>query len=179
MKNVAVFCSGQTVNGVYKESAIEMGKLLGVNQYNLVWGAMNQGLMKLVADTAEQNGAKLIGITIPSLNEVARTDLDVRLEVQSVHARKEKFLEISDAFITLVGGIGTLDEILEITELKKHRAHDKPIIIINTNHFYDALLTQMKKMDTEHFFPRPLHELLYFTDTPRGAIDYLGRHLTI
>ncbi len=178
MKNVAVFCSGQSVNGIYKESAIEMGKLLGVNQYNLVWGAMNQGLMKLLADSAQHQGAKLIGITIPSLNEVARNDLDVRLEVQSVHARKEKFLEISDAFVTLVGGIGTLDEILEITELKKHRAHDKPIVIINTNHFYDALLAQMEKMDTEHFFPRPLHELLYVTDTPRGAIDYLRRHLT-
>lgn len=177
MKNVAVFCSGQNVNGVYKESAIEMGKLLGINQYNLVWGAMNQGLMKLVADSAKRHGAKLIGITVPSLNEVARNELDTRLEVHSVHARKEKFLEISDAFVTLVGGIGTLDEILEITELKKHGMHDKPIIIINTNHFYDALLAQMEKMDAEHFFPRPLHDLLYITDTPRGAIDYLGKHL--
>lgn len=175
MKNVAVFCSGQTVHGVYKDAAKETGKLLGKHRYNLVWGAMNKGLMKQVADSAQKNGAKLIGITVPSINEIARDNLDVRIDVNSVHERKEKFLEISDAFVSLIGGIGTLDEILEITELKKHRVHDKPIIIINTNHFYDALLTQMQKMDAEHFFPRPLRDLIHFTDTPRGVIDYLNQ----
>lgn len=174
MKNIAVFCSASNVDTQYQNAASELATLLGKNHYNLVWGASEKGLMKIVADNAQQTGAKLIGITIIHLKEVARKNIDELIIAETLYERKAKFLEKADAFVTLIGGIGTLDEIMEIAELKKHHIHEKPLIILNTNHFYDAIISQLTLMEKEHFFPRPLQEIFFFANQPQEAIDYLN-----
>lgn len=177
MKNVAVFCSAGEVDKKYQKTAAEFATLLGERGYNLVWGASDIGLMKIIADHAQVAGAKLIGVTVSYLKEVARKNTDELIVAKTLYERKAQFLKKSDAFVTLVGGVGTLDEIMEIAELKKHRKHEKPLVILNTDHFYDALIAQMERMEKERFFPRPLHELFHFAQTPRKAIQYLNTQL--
>lgn len=175
-KNIAVFCSGQPVNGVYREAACQFASLLGKHRYTLVWGALNAGLMRNIADAGQQSGAKLIGITVPTLHEIPRADVDELVVAHSLYHRKELFLSLCHAFVMLTGGIGTLDEIMEITEIKKRGFHDKPIIIINTNNFYDNLIGLMRHMDQEKFFPRPFSELIHVANTPTEAIQFLNNH---
>lgn len=177
MKNIAIFCSASDVDDTYKKAATEFASLLGTHHFNLVWGASDKGLMNIVADAAQSSGSKLTGITVPHLKEAARKSIDELIVASTLYERKAKFLELSDAFVTLVGGIGTLDEILEITELKKHHLHNKPIVILNTAHFYDLFIKQMQQMETEGFFSRPLSELIHFSSEPQEAIEYVSKLL--
>ena len=83
----------------------------------------------------------------------------------------------SDAVVVLVGGIGTLDELTEVIELKKQGKHNKPIIVLNTENFYAGLKTQLQKMEDDGFTPRPINELVYFADQPEEAIAHLKKSL--
>jgi hypothetical protein len=86
-------------------------------------------------------------------------------------------LERSDAIVGLVGGIGTLDEITEMIELKKQGKHNKPIVILDTEGFYDGLKTQLQKMKNDGFIPNELEDLVHFSDTPQEARDYIQQAL--
>lgn len=88
--------------------------------------------------------------------------------------RKAELLARADAIVVLVGGLGTLDEVTEVLELKKHNLHDKPVVVLDTEGFYDGLRTQLRRMDEEGFLPRPLAELITFADTPAEVFAHLA-----
>lgn len=177
MKNVLVFCSAQELEEKYIKPAEEFARLLGENGYHLVWGGSETGLMKNIAHSVRKSGGKLIGISMELLRHVAMKDADEMIIAKDLGERKATMLKRSDAIVMLAGGIGTLDEITEVLELKKHGIHNKPIVILNTENFYEGLKMQLQKMKDDGFIPQAFDELVYFADTPQEAIDYIKTHI--
>lgn len=174
---IAVFCSAYDLEEKYTKPAREFASLLAKNGYSLVWGGTDKGLMKIVADQVADNGGKIIGVSIPIFYEFARKNADEMILAKTLGQRKATMLERSDAVIALVGGIGTLDEITDIIELKRTKHHNKPIVILNTENFYEGLKLQFQKMKSDGFIRRPLNEILFFADTPKEAIEYINKAL--
>lgn len=173
MKNICVFLSANDVAERYANPAIEFAKLLAANNYNLVWGGTDRGLMKTVSSTVQQHGGKIIGITTEFLKDKRKKDADEMIIAKDLPERKKLFMERSDAIIVIPGGIGTLDEVTEVLEYKKHHLYNKPVIFLNTASFYEGLKTQMEKMEAEGFLVNSLNELVLFMNTPIEVINYL------
>ncbi|MDO8553711.1 MAG: TIGR00730 family Rossman fold protein [Candidatus Micrarchaeota archaeon] len=183
MKYIAVFCSAQEVDQKYVKAAREFARLMAENGYNLVWGGTNKGLMKVIADEVQKGGGKLYGVSYGIFHHLARRDADEMIVAKNLGERKAAFLEKSDAIIALIGGVGTLDEITEIIVQRKAHHHNKPIVILNTDGFYEGLRTQLQKMKDEGFLASShglpiLEELVYFADTPKEAIEYINKKLS-
>lgn len=174
--NICVFCSASDVGETYTQAAREFAALVAKGKHTLVWGGSDKGTMKVIADTAQAAGGKIIGITMELLRSSARSNADEMLIMPTLGDRKAKLLERSDAIVVLPGGIGTLDEITEVLELKKHSLHNKAVVFLNTDGFYSGLKTQLERMDSEGFLPRALSELLFFAHTPQEAMGYIEAH---
>lgn len=173
-KYIAVFCSAANLEEKYTKPAEEFARLMGQEGYHLVWGGSDKGLMKVIADEVEKAGGDLIGVTIDIFNDVIRQNITEAIVSPTLGERKSTMLLRSDAIVVLVGGIGTLDEITEVMELKKQGKHNKPIVLLNSDHFYDGFEIQLKKMENEGFMHKSLHELLFFAQTPEEAIAYIN-----
>lgn len=173
MKNICVFCSANDLAEKYTRPAIEFSRSIPRHGYDLVWGGSNTGLMEVVASTVQEAGGKIFGISVEHLKEVQRENADEMLVAQTLAERKSLMLGKSDAFVVMVGGIGTLDEVTEIIELKKHKIHEKPIVFLNTDNFYEGIKVQLQKMKDEGFINEKLDDILYFADYPKEAMNYL------
>ncbi len=88
-------------------------------------------------------------------------------------------LKIADAIVILVGGLGTIDEATDMLEHKKHRRHNKPMIVLNTDNFYEGLKVQLLKMHTEGCLPRPIDDLIIFAENPSDAINQINNELKV
>ncbi len=170
---ICVFLSAADLDARYTRPAREFGALLGKGGLTLVWGGSDTGLMKVVADGAQEAGGRLCGVSVDFLAAKARAGCDEMVIAASLAERKRLLLEKSDAVVVMVGGTGTLDEATEILELKKHGHTDKPVVLLNTEGFYDGLKTQFRRMEAEGFLPRPLTDLVFFAEDPVGALAYL------
>ncbi|MCX5171651.1 TIGR00730 family Rossman fold protein [Streptomyces antibioticus] len=170
---ICVFLSAADLDARYTRPAREFGALLGKGGHTLVWGGSDTGLMKVVADGAQEAGGRLCGVSVDFLAAKARAGCDEMVIAASLAERKRLLLEKSDAVVVMVGGTGTLDEATEILELKKHGHTDKPVVLLNTEGFYDGLKTQFRRMEAEGFLPRPLTDLVFFAEEPVGALAYL------
>jgi uncharacterized protein (TIGR00730 family) len=177
MKNIAVFCSANELEEKYTSPAKQFAQLIATNGYNLVWGGSDKGLMKVIADGVQAGGGKLCGISMELLKASARANADEMIFAKDLGERKKLMLEKSDAIVVLVGGIGTLDEITEILELKKHGVHNKPIVVLNTENFYEGLKVQMQKMKDDGFITKPIEDLIYFADKPEEVIAFIQKKL--
>lgn len=164
--------SGQ-VPAVYLEAARTLGRLIASGNHTLVNGAGRTGLMGACTDACLAAGGKAIGV-IPQFmidqgwQHRGMTELII---TPDMHRRKELMAEKSDACIALAGGVGTLEELLEIITWKQLGLYLKPIIILNTNGYYDALLTQLQRAADECFM-RPQHTAIWsVAATPEEAIQ--------
>jgi len=174
--NICIFCSASDVDKKYTDAARELATLIARGGHTLVWGGSNKGTMKVIADTAQAAGGKIVGITMELLRASARQNADEMLVMKNLGERKAKLLERSDAIVVLPGGLGTLDEITETMELKKHNVHNKAIVFLNTDGFYDGFKLQLERMNKEGFLPRALSEILFFADTPQDAMRYITEY---
>ena len=138
-------------------------------------GGSDKGLMKVVADGVQAGGGRLVGISVEFLRQQARTGADEMVITADLSERKAMLLERSDALVVMAGGLGTLDEATEILELRKHRRHDKPVVLLNTAGFYDGLMIQLRRMEQDGFLPVPLDELVFVAEEPGAAMEYLER----
>lgn len=177
MKYICVFCSAAELEEKYTKPAEEFARLLAKQGYHLVWGGTNKGLMGRIATAAQNGGSKLIGVSLPVFEPLVRKNADEMIIANTLGERKATLLERSDAVVSLVGGIGTLDEVTEIIELKKQKHHDKPIVILNTENFYEGLKVQLQKMKDDGFIGVSLEDLVHFADTPKQALDYINQHV--
>lgn len=182
--NICVFCSANDLDEKYTKPAKELARLLAEAGHTLVWGGSDNGLMKVMADGVQEGGGKLVGVSMELFKEYARKNADEMIIAKTLGERKATLLERSDVIIMLVGGLGTLDEATEVLELKKEGNHDKDIIILNTNGFYDGLQTQLERMATEGFLPvketteikvRSLAQLVKFAKTPQEVMGFIGK----
>jgi uncharacterized protein (TIGR00730 family) len=142
-RRAAVYCgSAAGTDAAYMAEAKALGAALARAGWGLVYGGASVGLMGAVADAALAGGAEAIGV-LPELlagSEIAHHGL-TRLEmVPTMHARKARMAKLADAFLVLPGGYGTLDELMEIVTWKQLRMHAKPLVLINTNRYWDGLL---------------------------------------
>ncbi len=157
MKNinaVCVYCgSSNRVDQIYKDSAVALGKLIAAEGWSVVYGGGRVGLMGLVADSALQSGAKVVGIIPEHIQsrEIEHTDLTELHIVDSMHTRKQMMVDRSDAFVVLAGGLGTLDEFFELLTWKQLGLHDKPIVLVNLNGYWTKLLEAIRHIASVGF----------------------------
>jgi len=175
--NLCVFCgSSSGHNGVYSDAANDLAKLIGENNHALVYGGGNIGLMGVLADGVLLNGGKVTGV-IPEFlvqKEVAHKNLTSLEVVSSMHERKQRMADISDAFIALPGGWGTLDELAEILTWHQLGLVKKPIGLLNTNSYFDFLIRQIELMVTEGFLPKETRNKLQVHKNPKELLTMLG-----
>lgn len=176
IKTVCVFSSSSSaVNSVYRDTTIELGKRLGQEGFGLIFGGADVGLMGVIARTAQNHGARITGVIPESLMEkgIAYQEADELIVSKNLRDRKEIIESKSDAFIALPGGFGTLEEIIEILTLKQLQFHNKPIVFINTNSYYDNLIAQFETGYQENFAKKEYKELYYISKSADAAIDYI------
>jgi uncharacterized protein (TIGR00730 family) len=180
--NVCIFCSANDLHEKYTQPAIELATKLAAAGHTLVWGGSDYGLMKVVADAVQKGGGRLVGISMEQFKLRARKNADEIVITRNLSERKAMLLERADVIVMLVGGLGTLDETTEALELKKQGGHNKPIIILNTDGFYDGLQLQLQRIADEGFLPvqeqdgiaiRPLIQLVQFASTPEAALELI------
>jgi uncharacterized protein (TIGR00730 family) len=154
---IALYCGSRTGNKpIYRDTAIELAQHIANQGFGIVYGGASIGLMGQVADTVLEHGGEVVGV-IPEFMldyEIAHQKLTELHIVETMHERKALMAERANAFIALPGGLGTFEEILEIATWGQLNQHQKPIIIYNVNHFYDALIAQLDHAVEEGFLPQ-------------------------
>lgn len=167
MKRLAVYCgSASPADPVYIESARAVGRSFAERGIGLVYGGGRLGLMGAVADAALEAGGEVIGIIPQALvdAEVAHRGLTELHVCRTMHERKQAFTDLSDGFVTLPGGTGTMDELWEALSWAQLGYHAKPVGVLNVAGFYDGLVAFAAKMG-EVGFIRPQHQGLMIVDT--------------
>ena len=179
---VAVYCGSRLGNGdVYEQAARELGSALANNGMGLVYGGASIGLMGAVADEVINGGAQAVGV-IPTFmlkHEIAHEQLTRLHLTDTMHTRKTVMAEYADAFITLPGGLGTLEEIMEIATWRQLYQHEKPMIILNINGFYDRMIEHLKYTTEQGFMKQEDLDRLVVCNTISEAIDMLQTVVTI
>lgn len=174
--NVCVFCgSSAGTNSIYAESAKELGALLASQNHTLVYGGGNIGLMGIVADAVLEKKGRVIGV-IPDFlmqREVGHAHLTKLEVVSSMHERKKRMADLSDAFITMPGGWGTLDETAEILTWKQLGLIKQEVGVLNINGFFDAMLEQMNLMTREGFLKPVNLESVKVSNNPKQLLSLL------
>ncbi|NNE69174.1 MAG: TIGR00730 family Rossman fold protein [Rhodothermales bacterium] len=157
MKEVAVYCaSASDLAESYRQEARDLGVGLAASGLALVYGGGNVGLMGEIARSVHERGGYVAGYIPERLMAIEGRAYDVADELivtQTMQERKRSIFGRADAFVVLAGGLGTLEEFLEVATLRKLGYHDKPIILINTGGFYNRLLDFFAHTETEGFSP--------------------------
>ena len=163
---------------LYKDHAINLGQYLLKNQISLVYGGANVGLMSILADTMMKGGGSVTGVMPESLvrKEVAHTGLTEMKIVENMQERKLLMARLSDAFITLPGAFGTMDELFEILTWNQLGIIRKPLGILNAGGYFNALLELLDHAVSERFL-RPEHRDLLLVDmTVQGLFEKLRNY---
>jgi uncharacterized protein (TIGR00730 family) len=174
LKRICVYCgSSAGARPVYAQAARELGRMLAELGIGVVYGGGRVGLMGILADAALEAGGEVIGVIPRSLQEKelghgSVTELHV---VETMHQRKEKMADLSDGFITLPGGIGTLEELFETFTWLQLGFHEKPVALLNVDGFYQGLTTFVRHLSEQQFL-KPEHEAcLIVEDSPHALLE--------
>lgn len=154
INSVCVYSASSTkIDSIYFETARELGTLLARSGVRVVNGAGNMGLMAAVSDAALAAGGRVTGVIPRFMVEQGwhHKGLTELIEVGTMHERKQKMADLSDAVIALPGGCGTLEELLEVITWKQLGLYLKPIVILNVKGYYDPLLEMFGRAAEEHF----------------------------
>lgn len=173
---VAVFCSSrENINDQYKESAQIVGRWIGSNKCTLVYGGVDKGLMRIVASATKESGGRTVGIVPVTRMNVRNVLDDEIIYAQDLNDRKAKMLSLSDVFVVLPGGYGTLDELISIfTSLAFANNKTKQIILLNQNHIFDNTLEQFKVMIRERMMEQELLWRVKEASSPQECCKYLN-----
>ncbi len=175
MKHICVFCtSWDPYPAIYKEATIDLAERIAKKGYVLVYGGSDVGLMSVLAKTAQRNKGKVVGI-IPEIFSDLQAQDDEIIKAKDFGERKALMILRSDAFICMPGGYGTLDEMSDVIVGKQIGAHNKPIVIVNINGFYNHLLAHFERMFGENFANKDEH-LYALVETPAQAMHYLENY---
>lgn len=171
MKNICVFCgASEGKKSIYVEAAEEMGKVIAERGFNLVYGAGNSGIMGAISKSVIKNGGKVTGVLIPKLSPYADPNIDETLLFETMNGRKAKMVEISDCFIVLPGGIGTLDEFAEVWTLFQLHIINKPCALLNVGNFFDPLIAFIDHMVDEGFIQPQFRKTLIVDTNPKTIL---------
>jgi hypothetical protein len=174
INNLAIFCgSSKGNNPIFSEVAIEVGSYIADNNMSLIYGGGNIGLMGLVASTAYEKGAKVIGVlpqrlNLPQVcNKVVESE---RIITEDMHERKKEMYKRSDAFIAMPGGIGTYEEFFETYTWLQLNIHTKPIGLLNIDNFYTPLYTFLEHACQKGFMKKDILDTLSISDNIESLV---------
>lgn len=176
IKSVCVYCGSRTGNKPYfAEMANQLGHLIAEEDMTLVYGAGSVGLMGITARAAVEKGGNVIGIIPEHLDaiEITQEGLGELHITQNMHERKKMMFDRSDAFIVLPGGLGTLDETLEVMTWAQLSLHKKPIILLNQNDYWSPLIDLINHVVDDGFADSKNRDLLHVVETAEEAMSYL------
>lgn len=179
MNKVVVYC-GSNFGDVpdYYHAAKSLGQAFAARNTTLIYGGGKVGLMGAIADSILAAGGQAIGV-IPSFlkdKEVAHLGLSELIVTSDMATRKNKMIELGDAFIALAGGIGTYEELFEVVSLAQLRQHAKPIGVLNTNGFFNPLITMLKHTAQAGFIPPANVDLLCVSDDIDDLLDQMTKY---
>ena len=178
MKSICVFCSSSdSIDEIYFKAAIDLGCQIGDLNLDLVYGGGGIGLMGAVARSVHKNGGRVVGVFPEFFREKDEgfeyVEADELIIAETMRIRKAIMDERSDAFIALPGGVGTLEEAIEIMSMKQLGLTDKPLVFVNTNNFYDGLISNLRKMVSLKFVKSSTLELFAVCPDPSSALEFI------
>ena len=181
IKNICVYASSSNdLSEVYYKAASELGTMIGSNGFNIVYGGSRRGLMYGCAGAVKVSGGKVIGI-IPEIFANPKfanpEDCDEFYVTPGMRERKALLDQKSEAVIALAGGFGTLEEVSEMIVQKQLGYNKKPIVLLNTNGFYDNLIKFFENIIEEKFANTESRDLYYVAATPREAVEFIKNYL--
>ncbi len=174
---VVYSASSDAIDKVYVEAAARLGELLAKDNITCINGGGNLGLMGAVIDSVLSHGGKVKGV-IPKFmvdSGWCHQNLSEQIVTNTMHERKQKMAEMSNAAIALPGGVGTLEELLEIITWKQLGLYKHPIIILNTNNYYSSLLKMFDNMIEQNFMHERYRDMWRVVNTPEEAIVELSK----
>ncbi|WP_239256537.1 TIGR00730 family Rossman fold protein [Listeria ilorinensis] len=175
--NICVYCgSNPGKTSRYSESVTHLAQTLSSAGHDLIYGGGRLGLMRVIADEMLAAGRHVTGVMPKGLfqSELVHQGLSELIEVSSMPERKAEMIRLSDAFIALPGGFGTLEEISEVLSYAQLGLHQKPIAFFNINGFYDPLIAWVKQAIQEGFIPAGQEGLFINTDSPLELVEQLA-----
>ena len=179
MKSISIFCGAHEGNNPkYAQSAKIVSETIAKKGISVVFGGGNVGLMKIISDTALDNGVEVLGISLKSLHalELANPRLSEIVVTETLLDRKDEFMSRSDAFVVLPGGVGSLDELAEIMASNQLGIINKPVGILNTEGYYDHLLKWFDKAVEEGFISSANLKELLVSEDPQELVELIVNH---
>ncbi|WP_027259195.1 TIGR00730 family Rossman fold protein [Leisingera aquimarina] len=176
IKSVCVYCGSRAgALPAYTQAAQDLGAALAKNDMRLVYGAGDVGLMGEVARAAQAAGGETFGVIPGHLEqrEVGKSDLSTYVVTETMHERKKVMLWNADAVVVLPGGAGSLDELFEALTWRQLGLHSKPIVILNTEGYWDKLRDLLDHVVAQGFAGQDTADYLIWADTPVAAIAAL------
>jgi uncharacterized protein (TIGR00730 family) len=172
IKNICVNCGSNTgTRPEYLKAAAELGRYLAENKIGLVYGGAGVGLMGAVASSAMENGGNVIGVIPESFaDRVAHDNLTELRVVSTMHERKNMMFELSDGFIALPGGMGTIEEVFEVLTWAQLGFHSKPCGLLNICGYYDSILAFLDNAVIQQFVRQEHKEMLLVDVDPERLI---------
>ncbi|WP_174286584.1 TIGR00730 family Rossman fold protein [Sphingomonas bacterium] len=180
MKRLAIYCGSATpADPVYMDCARSVGGGLAARGIGVVYGGGRLGLMGAVADSALSAGGEVIGVIPQALvdAEVAHRGLTELRTVEGMHERKRAFTDLSDGFVTIPGGTGTMDELWEALSWAQLGYHAKPVGLLNVAGYYDTLIAFWAKMGAVGFLRAQHRDLLIVADTLDDLLARMAAHV--
>ncbi|WP_042166579.1 TIGR00730 family Rossman fold protein [Paenibacillus gorillae] len=174
MKSIAVFCGSRNgASEVYVKGAKALGKELAKRDIALVYGGASVGVMGAVANSVMEAGGRVIGVMPAFLDkrEIAHKSLSELIIVESMHERKAKMAELSDGFITMPGGPGTMEEFFEIFTWAQLGLHQKPCGLLNINGYYNPLIELFNHMTAEQFMEEKYRRMTLVDEDPSALLE--------
>jgi len=176
IKSICVFCaSSESVDNNYKKVAKELGREIAKKGIDLVYGGAYIGLMGCVAQGVHEEKGNVIGV-LPQFfrsKDIEYLDADELIVTKDMRERKAKMDERSDAFIVLPGGMGTLEEAMEILSMRQLKLTDKPLVFINSQGYYDNLKKTFDVMIEQRFAKENIRKMFAMTPDPITALEYI------
>ncbi|MDR3493518.1 MAG: TIGR00730 family Rossman fold protein [Ancalomicrobiaceae bacterium] len=176
---VAVFCgSNFGASEAFADGARALGRELAQRGVTIVYGGTTKGLMGVVADAALEQGGTVRGIITEGLHARGHSHAGLTHHeiTKSLRTRKERMIELADAFIALPGGIGTMEELMQVWTMNQLSEIDKPVGLLNVNGFFDAFLGFVDHMVETKFLPPAHRQSICVADEPADLIEQLKRH---
>ena len=178
MKICIYGASSNAIDKSFLDAGEQLGKAIAQNNHTVVFGGGAAGLMGAVARGAHSENGEIIGIC-PSFFNVDGalfTDCTEMIYTETMRERKQLLDEMSDAFVITPGGIGTFDEFFEIYTLRQLAVHQKPIVIFNTNGYYNPLIDMLNNAIYKAFMPATNMDLLFISDDPQKIINHIQNY---
>lgn len=179
LESIAVYLGSATGDDpAYVAMARQVGEMIAKSGKTLVYGGSNVGCMAALANGALAYGGEVMGVVPQKLadNKIQHPDLTKLFVVQGMHERKAKMIELSDGFIALPGGPGTMEELFEVISWKQVGYHNKPVGILNVNNYYDGLLAFLDSAVSHGFMHQQYRDMLIVEKDPEVLLEKMATY---